>query len=141
MDCGPTSLQIIAKYYGKEINIKKIRKQSGKRKEGVSFDGLAKAAKSIGLQPLAVKIDFKTLVEEVPLPCIAHLYQNHFIVVYKIEKNCVHISDSALGLISYSKREFIRGWIDNRLRSKKPEGYILILKPSPYFLRGLKKIS
>ena len=38
--------------------------------------------------------------DEIPLPCIAHWRQRHFIVVYAVDKNSVYVADP-LGLIAY----------------------------------------
>jgi ATP-binding cassette subfamily B protein len=63
------------------------------------------AAENLGFRSLGVQIDFKTLVEEVPFPCIVHWNKNHFVVVYKIDKNNkVYISDPSYGLITYTGR-------------------------------------
>ena len=48
--------------------------------------GLSDAKKKLGFKSLGVQIDYKTLVEEVPFPCILHWNKVHFVVVYKIDK-------------------------------------------------------
>jgi len=44
MDCGPTCLRMVAKYYGKHFNTDSIRQISGYGKEGVSLLGISEAA-------------------------------------------------------------------------------------------------
>ena len=83
-DCGPTCLRIIAKHYGKTIPLQQIRNLSETTREGSSLLGLSDAAENLGFRSLGVQIDFKTLVEEVPLPCIVHWNKQHFVVVYEI---------------------------------------------------------
>ena len=61
----------------------------------MSFGGIAEAAENIGLESLAVSVDFATLKGEVPLPCIAYWRQRHFIVVYEITKETVYVADPA----------------------------------------------
>ena len=51
MDCGPTCLQIISKYYGKSISADVLRKKSQLNREGVSLLGISQAATSIGFNP------------------------------------------------------------------------------------------
>lgn len=72
MDCGPTCLRIIAKHCGRSISLPKLRELSETTREGVSLKTLANAAEKIGFRTLGVKITFKKLVEEAPLPCIVH---------------------------------------------------------------------
>jgi ATP-binding cassette subfamily B protein len=133
MDCGPTSLKMIAEYYGKPYSRDYLREKSNITKEGVSFGGIAEAAENIGLESLAVSVDFATLAGEVPLPCIAYWRQRHFIVVYEIKKNTVYVADPAFGLTSYNKGEFLRGWLNSKTPKEDDEGLLLLLEPMPDF--------
>ena len=72
IDCGPTCLRMVAKHYGKTYTTEYLRKKANITREGVSLGGIAEAAEAIGFHTLAVNLDFNTLVDEVPLPCIAH---------------------------------------------------------------------
>jgi ATP-binding cassette subfamily B protein len=110
MDCGPTCLRMVAKYYERVFSIQKLREATQIGKEGVSLLGISEAAESIGFKTLAVKVPFKQLEKEAPLPCIVHLKQNHFVVVYQIKKNQVYVADPAIGLIKYSYTEFESQW-------------------------------
>ena len=99
-DCGPTCLRIISKFYGRTIPIQVIRNLSETTREGSSLLGLSDAAENLGFKSLGIQIDFKTLLLDVPLPCIIHSNKQHFVVVYKIDKNDkVYISDPSYGLI------------------------------------------
>ena len=86
MDCGPTCLRMIAKHYGRSYTLQTLREKSFLTREGVSMLGISEAAESIGFRTQGVKISFEQLVEDVPLPCILHWNQNHFVVCYKIKK-------------------------------------------------------
>lgn len=132
-DCGPTCLRIIAKHYKKVIPLQTIRQLSETTREGSSLLGLSEAAEKIGFKTLGVKIDFETLTNEVPLPCIVHWNKEHFVVVYKIKKDKIYISDPAYGLIDYTKEEFIKQWIGNNADESTEEGIALLLEPTPAF--------
>ena len=86
MDCGPSCLRMIAKYYGKTYSLQTLRARSFITREGVSMLGISDAAEFIGFRTSGVRITFKQLVEDVPLPCILHWNQNHFVVCYDIRK-------------------------------------------------------
>lgn len=136
-DCGPTCLRIVSKYYGKTISLQEIRNLSETTREGSSLLGLSDAAESLGFKSLGVKIDFKTLQEEISLPCIVHWNKNHFVVVYKIDKSGkVYISDPSYGLITYSKEEFIKYWIGENADETTEEGIALILETTPVFFQN-----
>lgn len=132
-DCGPTCLKIIAKHYGKVIPLQQIRNISETTREGSSLLGLSDAAEQMGFRTLGVKIDFKTLQEEAPLPCIVHWNKQHFVVVYKIKKGRVFVSDPAYGLIDYSFQEFIDRWIGKNAEEETEEGIVLLLEETPKF--------
>lgn len=131
-DCGPTCIKMIAKYYGKIINTQQLRTLSETTREGSSLMGLSDAVESIGFKSLGVKLTYKKLLEA-PLPCIVHWNKNHFVVVYKIKKNTVYISDPAHGLITYTKEEFLTRWIGNNATEETEEGIILLVEPTPLF--------
>ena len=83
MDCGPTCLRIIAKYYGKSISLAKIRSLSETTREGTSIKNIADTAEKIGFRTLGVKLNFHKLIANAPLPCIIHWNQEHFVILYK----------------------------------------------------------
>jgi ATP-binding cassette subfamily B protein len=65
------------------------------------------------------------------MPCILHWKQEHFVVLYRVKKNCFHIADPALGLIKLSKDEFEQCWVEI-YESGTPKGIALFLEPKPY---------
>lgn len=128
MDCGPTCLRMVAKHYGKNISLQQLRQLTQTTRSGSSLLGISDAAEKIGLRTLGAKITFEKLLEEAPLPCIAHWNQNHFVVIYKIKKDQVYIADPGHGLLKYTKEEFLKSW-----KSDANEGVILLLEPTPAF--------
>lgn len=132
MDCGPTCLRMIAKHYGRSYTLETIRKQSQISREGVSLLGISEAAENIGFRTVGVRFGFDKLKEEMPLPCIVHWNQNHFVVVYKIKKDKVFVADPGKGLIKFTDEEFKRGWISTAHEGEK-EGVALMLEPTPKF--------
>ena len=86
MDCGPASLKMIAKYYGKSYTMQTLRERCFITREGVSMQGISDAAERIGFRTLGVRLTFEQLANETLLPCILHWNQNHFVVCYKIKR-------------------------------------------------------
>ena len=130
MDCGPACLKMVAGYYKKNFSLETIRRKCYITREGVSFLGLSEAADSLGFHTIGVKIPFEMLADNVPLPCIVHWRQKHFIVVYKIRDNRIWAADPAIGLVSYSQDEFMKNW-SSTLTEGKPVGLVLIIEPTP----------
>lgn len=130
MDCGPACLKMIAGYYKVNYSLESLRKRCYITREGVSFLGLSEAADSLGFRTIGVKIPFELLNENVPLPCIVHWRQKHFVVVYKIKKDKIWVADPGIGLIKYTREEFVRNWAAT-IKSGEPTGLVLIIEPTP----------
>jgi ATP-binding cassette subfamily B protein len=135
MDCGPACLKMVAAFYKMNFSLESLRKKCYITREGVSFLGLSEAADSLGFKTIGVKIPFDMLSANVPLPCIVHWRQKHFIVVYKIRNDKIWVADPAVGLITYSREEFIKYWAST-VSDGKPAGLVLILEPTPAFFEN-----
>ena len=117
MDCGPTCLRMIAKFYGKSYSLQALRDKCHITREGVSMLGISDAAESIGFRTTGVKLTWNQLKEEMPLPCIAHWNQKHFVVVYAIDKKgTVTVADPAAGILKYSVNDFLKCWLQSEPR-------------------------
>lgn len=131
MDCGPTCLRIIAKHYKKNFSLQYLRSISYIDRQGVSFRGISQAAETIGMRTNSFRLTYDDLLN-IKMPCIAHWNQNHFVVIYKITKSKVWISDPALGLVTYTAEEFKKHWIST-IKGKYEQGVIMEIEPTPSF--------
>ena len=131
MDCGPTCLRMVAKYYGKSFSLQRLREIAGINREGVSLLGISEAAEKIGFRTTGAKLSPDQL-PDVDLPAILHWNQNHFVVLYKIKKGYYYVADPAKGIIMFSEKEFLALWISTR-RYQPKEGILLMLSPTPDF--------
>ena len=113
MDCGPTCLRMVAKYYGKNISLKTLRAETQIGKEGVNLLGISEAAEKTGFRTRAVKLSFKELINDSIKPAIIHWDQNHFVVLTPtIKKNKITRADP--GKASYALLKMIlskTGWL------------------------------
>lgn len=137
MDCGPTCLRMIAKYYGRVYSLQTLRDKAFISRSGVSLLGISEAAESIGFRTTGVKITFEQLVDDFPLPCILHWNQQHFVVCYRIRKRRnkykILIGDPAgTQTVTYNEEEFKRCWISSREKGQDT-GVALVLEPTPDF--------
>ena len=135
-DCGPTCLRMIAAYYGKKIGLEKLRNATSMTKRGVSMRGIADAAESIGFKTLGVRLTLRQLFENMPLPCILHWNQRHFVVCYDItchkEQYIYHIADPGSECLKYTESEMRRSWIATSLGGNE-YGTALALEPTSDF--------
>lgn len=134
MDCGPTCLRMVAKFYGRSYSLQSLRERCHITREGVSLLGISDAAESIGFRTTGVKITWEQLRDEMPMPCIVHWNQRHFVVVYSVVKRrrgtFVKVADPASGLLEYRAEDFLKSWLQSE---DKSEGIALILEPTPQF--------
>ena len=56
MDCGPTCLRMIAKYYGRSYSLQTLREKAFITREGVSMLGISEAAEAIGFRTAGVRV-------------------------------------------------------------------------------------
>jgi ATP-binding cassette subfamily B protein len=133
MDCGPTCLRMVAKYYGRSISLEYLRNKSQYSKAGVSMLGLADAAESIGLKSVGAKLSFEQLINDAPFPAIIHWDQYHFVVLTpQSTKNTLVVADPARGLIKLNKEDFLKHWISTT-EKETGKGTTLLLVPTPLF--------
>jgi ATP-binding cassette subfamily B protein len=131
-DCGPTCLKIIAKHYGKTIAIQELRDFSETTRVGSNLLFLSDAAEKIGFRSLGAKLSLEQL-KEASMPCILHWNKYHYVVIYKMRNDIFYISDPAIGLLEYSKDEFLNFWIGRNATKITEEGIALLLEPTPKF--------
>lgn len=121
-DCGSCCLLSIIRYYGGNIPLEKIKIDTKTNINGTTAFNLINAAKKYGLNGIGKKIN-NVETEKMILPAIAHITTekglNHFVVIYKIKNNLIHIMDPAKGYIKETKKDFIKKWTN----------IILIFKP------------
>ena len=137
MDCGPSCLAMIIKHYGRQVDRDNLRQSCSLGKDGVSLLGISKTAENYGLKTTGGRLGFGVLSQEIPLPCIVHWEQNHFVVVYKIKRQrrgqyTICVADPGKGLITYNREEFCEHWISTKTAGEE-KGIVLILEPTEKF--------
>lgn len=94
-----------AKYYGKNYSLQALRTRAFITKSGVSMLGVSDAAESISFRTRGYRLTWEQLRDEVPLPCIVHWNQRHFVVVYKIKGLASLASPASLASQKSQKRQ------------------------------------
>nr|WP_255716688.1 peptidase domain-containing ABC transporter [Dyadobacter chenwenxiniae] len=142
MDCGPTCMKMISAFYGKMYSLDFFRSNMFITRNGVNLNGISQAAEKIGMKTLPIKLNYKKLVEEVPLPCILHWNQEHFVVLYEtrkkniFSKEIVHlIADPGHGMVKVDKETLMKCWAG----TADGRGVALLLEPTPEFYAGTEE--
>lgn len=137
MQCGIACLAMVCRHYGADTDIDDIEKLCPSNREGVSLLALSETAEELGLENESAKLTPKQLAL-VPVPCILHWNQNHFVVLRKVSKNgsYFYVSDPGKGRIRYDAGEFARHWAadgDGR-------GIAMVLQPTEAFYARRDKV-
>ena len=131
MDCGPSCLSMISRYYDKEITLQYWRSLMSTDRQGTSLYDMAQAAERMGFIAHCLQLDSLLEFPKDLLPIIC-LREYHFVVVYKIDRRYVTVGDPARGIIRMSHGEFMQGF----------EQAALVLKPTEkFFEREIKQDS
>jgi len=130
-DCGPTCLRMVAKFYDKTFSREFLREKAGITRMGVNMGGIADAAEFINMRTLGMRISLESLVKETPTPFIVPWRQKHFVVVYKTNKEKIHVADPANGLLSYTYADFFNAWTN----ATDKTGFVLLLEPNAEFYK------
>jgi ATP-binding cassette subfamily B protein len=130
MDCGPTCLRMVARHHGRSLSASALRSQAQPSRTGISMAELARQAESVGLRTVALRCKYAPLVDKLPLPCIAHWDQRHFVVVYEARHGKVIVADPGCGVQTLSRGEFLRHFCGG---DDDSPGVVLLLEPTPEF--------
>lgn len=133
-DCGPACLCIIASCYGKEFSVSYLTKKCYKKRTGTSLLNLKDSAEDLGFQCAGIKANFKRLIDLNAFPYIIHWNQSHYVVLYAVEKDKIHVADPSKGLLTYKKDIFLKCWNGTDSDELK-SGIALILKPTEEFYK------
>ncbi len=134
MDCGPTSLMMIAAFHGKRFPQTYLRDLCFLSREGVSAAGITEGAERVGFQAMTVKVSYAVpkpdegCLLNAPLPCVAHWNQNHFVVVYRVTRSHVWIADPASGKYKLRRSDFEKSWATDA-----GEGVLILLETTAAF--------
>lgn len=131
-DCGAVCLRMIADYYGRFYSTQQLRSLANQQREGVTLLGISNAAETIGMHTVGAQISYARLIDDIPLPGIAHYKGNHFVVVYEATKEGVTIGDPDLeNLMTIPVKDFLNNWVN--VESMHEEGVILLMEPTATF--------
>ncbi|MEP0265404.1 cysteine peptidase family C39 domain-containing protein [Dokdonia sp.] len=116
-ECGPRCLQMMFKYYGKEVDFDTIAQETDLTEKGANLLSLSNCAKNHGFKSLGVKVTFDGIdgkqngLVDVPLPCIAHWDGNYFVILTKVTWDKITMIHPRKGKLIFNRHEFCDRWI------------------------------
>ncbi|RZK10873.1 MAG: hypothetical protein EOO43_19825 [Flavobacterium sp.] len=91
MDCGPTCLRMIAKHYGKNFSLQRLREIAGIKRKEVLLWGISDAAEKIAFRSLGRRISINQLTK-LELPAILHWHQK--VHVFRLQVKLLSYQDN-----------------------------------------------
>lgn len=134
-DCGAACLASVCAHYGLQFPVARIRQYAFTDQKGTNVLGMIEAANRLGLSAKGVRAQFEAL-SIVPKPTIAHVivheHLQHFIVLYKVEKEHITYMDPGDGKMhKVTNAEFQKMWT----------GVLILMEPEETFKKGNMKTS
>lgn len=125
MQCGVAALCMVSRHFGAYYTIDDLAALCFPAKQGVSLKAISDAAERIGFTTQSGRVNINNMAD-LPLPCILHWNQNHFVVLYKIsnKRNFYYIADPAKGKYKCSLRDLHEHWISS---SKNDGDYGIVM--------------
>lgn len=129
-DCGQTCVRMIARHFGRDIDYSYICSLADSDRMGLTISEIGTLLKKLNFDSVAVNIPVSVL-DKMPLPAILYWNQNHYVVLYKIDrkKEIYYIADPSLGKVKYRKSDFLRKFAT----SSESQGLAIALEPTPDF--------
>ena len=109
LECGPRSLLVICNLLGIDASFEELAELSAfSPQTGTTMAGLYTAAQTKKLNPVGVKASIADL-EQLEMPVIAHVNQDHFLVITRVEENSIYFQDPVelYGMLTPSEFEKI----------------------------------
>ena len=129
-DCGLTCIRMISRHYGLNIPLRRLKEMTDMTRLGMSVRDIMATLGLLRMEAFTVKITPEFCLD-MPLPAILHWNQNHFVVLYKVDKKKkrFHIADPARGKIIYDEEDFNFYW----LASGEGKGIAVVTEPTKSF--------
>jgi hypothetical protein len=83
-DCGPRALALVCQQLGVSVSVERLRPLAATTQKGTSLEGLAKAARALGLKAEGVQVSREALAE-IETPAVAWVNGNHYISVQSVK--------------------------------------------------------
>lgn len=116
MQCGAACLTMICNFHGINKSLSEVSAICIPTNSGISVKGIEDSAKILGFQVNSYLLSLPHLFS-ITTPVILHWNQNHFVVLYKVDKTgkIFYIADPSKGLLKLSQKDFKKHWISSKL--------------------------
>ncbi|MXX73841.1 MAG: hypothetical protein F4210_04475 [Holophagales bacterium] len=108
LDCGPAALKMIFDHYQIASDVEEIALAAGLGTSGTNLLALKRVAEARSLVATGMRLSIGEL-RVLPMPVIAHMDENHFVVVRSAGDEFL-VDDPSVGRLKMGARAFTRSW-------------------------------
>lgn len=127
MLCGAACLKMICDHYGVAVDMDELEELCSPTPSGVSALSIKVAAEKLGFRFVCCKTSINSLAG-LPLPCILHWQQNHYVVLYRVDKGKYYIADPKKGKVCLAASDLEEKWEGEQTSASKRGIAILLEK-------------
>lgn len=107
-DCGAACLTMLLRFHKHQVALRDVREVCAPGRDGVTAAVIVRSAGKYGLEAKGYRAG-PELIDELPLPLIAHWGPDHFLVVEQANAHHVVVLDPARGRLRLTRQEFADG--------------------------------
>lgn len=114
-DCGIACLDMICCNHDLHVTRETLINWANYKGEGLTMQDISDALYNIGFMTLGVNATIEQLTSDIEFPCIAHINENHFVIIFDQIEDNLFIADPAKCSYGISTKEFSKIWSGNIL--------------------------
>lgn len=114
-DCGIACLDMICRNHDLHVSRETLITWANYKFEGLTMQDISDALHNIGFITLGVNATIEQLTSDIQFPCIAHINENHFVIIFDQIEDRLFIADPAKSSYVISTKEFLKIWSGNIL--------------------------
>jgi ATP-binding cassette subfamily B protein RaxB len=139
-ECGLACLAMVAGFHGLRIDLPYLRRQWAVSVKGMALSQMMDMCRHLLLTPRALRLEPESF-RDLSLPCVLHWNMDHFVVLEKVSRDHIVITDPAIGRRVVNDAEIDKNFTGVALELNPADGFRKDKRQSDFRLRDLLKGS
>ncbi len=103
-ECGHACIAMLSFFWGCKLSLSDLRRLNHTSTRGMTLRQLTHLLDQLGFKTRVLRVSISDLAR-VSVPAILHWDHNHFVVLKKVQRDCVIVHDPAIGMRTYAHTE------------------------------------